>query len=740
MQTMTATTMSASLPRTVVPSRILTTPIVLSLGMLPWLGVTLWTGGIAAAGCLLGYTLMVLSVGYAAAAFALVGVRVNAIALAPALGIFLFAGTGGLGLRLGLSLRSVFLLWIVMALVGAVALWNDRSTWTSEPLPYGKTLIALSAVICLVYFVPGAIKDAVVRSDGSYGWMYVDTQHFYAIAAAIKSTIGAPRSPGSVAVDLNYHFGPYVPAAMISSFTGLDLGDSLVRVTRAVALWSLVFSTFALGTVLSVKATGEKIGGLFSVIGLFFYGSIMSLFSNEANSSSPVTGAILYRIPGIEVVADGGPFSHLVLGHSVLHGLVAITAVMGLCLMAVDSGANQKWRQIGLLVLPALALPNNSVAALYLLAAVGIILFWESWRSPWSWLSVLAMVGLFLAAWWLMGFRQSTDAAGAGIKHNMLAQWPAIVIWFTIGLGFRLLAFQWISKSFRDHMSVLVAATFVGFLVFDITLHLYDDNERYGIYFLQALFSIFAFSRLKSSFWLSEQRKVWSASWFRLAGRGLAVLAGIAVLARLALFLAHTHTDMTGLGQRAALALLVAALCFGAATLMRRSSRFAGAASVVLMAVLAVGIFAWITPWLNFGIGRMKMPVSVSAAEVAELHLLDRLAAPDERFATNRHEIDSLAKRRARSYGYGAISERPVLVEGYLDRGLIQLPWFHSLLRDNDLMFTTTDPDTLHRLAKQYQVQWLVAQPGSDLALQRPLPPWLIEEQRTGSLKIYKVN
>jgi hypothetical protein len=714
--------------------------MVLGLGMLPWLLVTLWTGGWAAAGYLIGYILIVLAVGYGAAAFALVGVRVNAIALAPALGIFLFAGTGGLAVRLGLSLRSIFVLWVVLAAAGAAALWNNRSTWISEPLPYGKTLIALSALICLVYFVPGAKTDSVLRPDGSYGWMYVDTQHFYAIAATIKSSIGVPRSPGSFAVGLNYHFGPYVPAALISSFTGLDLGDALVRVTRAAALWSLVFSTFALGTVLSLKATGEKIGGLFAVIGLFFYGSIMSLFSNEGNSASYVTGAILHRIRGIEVVADGGPFSHLLLGHSAMHGLVAITAVLGLCLMAVESGVHQKWPVLGLLALPALAVPNNSVAALYLLAAVAIILFWDGWRSLRTWACLLAMAALFLAAWWLMGFHQSTDAAGAALKLDVLAHWPDLLVWFTIGLGFRILAFQWISRSFRDRISVLVAVTFVGFLIFDIALHLYDDNERYGLYFLQALFSIFAFSRLNSSFWRAEQRKKWAASWLRLAGIGLAVFAGIALLARVVLFLVHTHPALTDLGKRAAAALLVAAVCLGLALLMRRNSRFASAASAVLMAVLAVGLFAWITPWLNFGLGRMNLGVSVSAAEVAGLHRLDRLAAPNERFATNRHDIDSLAKRRARSYAYTAISERPVLVEGYLDRGLIQLPWLSSMLHDNDLMFTTTDPETLHRLTREYQVQWLVAKPGSDLALQRPLPPWLIEEQHTGSLKIYKVN
>src|SRR5271157_6292 len=94
-----------------------------------------------------------------------------------------------------------------------------------------------------------------------------------------------------------------------------------------------MLSCFGLGTLLSLKANGGKFGGIMSVAGLFFYGSLLSLFTDERNSSSPVTGAILFKIPGVEVRSDGGPFSHLILGHSTLHALGAITAIMGLCLI-----------------------------------------------------------------------------------------------------------------------------------------------------------------------------------------------------------------------------------------------------------------------------------------------------------------------------------------------------------------------------------------------------------------------
>ena len=142
-----------------------------------------------------------------------------------------------------------------------------------------------------------------------------------------------PKRPGTATAELCYRFGPYAPSAAVSRITGLALGDAYARVTRGASLWALVLSCFGLGTLLSLKATGEKFGGIVSVAGLFFYGSLLSLFTEETSTSSYVTGAILFKIPNVQVLGNGGPFSHLILGHSVLHGLGAITAIMGLCLI-----------------------------------------------------------------------------------------------------------------------------------------------------------------------------------------------------------------------------------------------------------------------------------------------------------------------------------------------------------------------------------------------------------------------
>jgi hypothetical protein len=158
------------------------------------------------------------------------------------------------------------------------------------------------------------------------------------------------------------------------------------------------------------------------------------------------------------------------------------------------------------------------------------------------------------------------------------------------------------------------------------------------------------------------------------------------------------------------------------------------------MVALLIGFLAWITPWLNFGLGRMKMDIYLTPGEVQGLHRLGELAAPNERFATNKHAVDSLAANRERSYSYGALSERPVLLEGYLDHAETALPWFDTLLHDNDLMFSTSDPETVRDIAKTWHVRWLIARPGTDIALTRPLPAWLVEQHNCGDLKIYRID
>src|ERR1035437_618014 len=513
--------------------------VTMAFAFLPWLAVVFFTAGGWAALNFFGYAIVVFAAGYSIVSMALpASARTQTIFLAPALGTLAISALTAFWLRLGLPLTWVPALWLGLMAAGAVSLWSDRALWAKSSVGYGGALVVLSVLICAVYFLPGARNDAVVRRDGSFNWIYGDTQYFHSVAASIKNSDGPPKAPGISIEELRYHFGPYAPAAAISRLDGLELGDAFARVTRGVSLSALVLSCFGLGTFLSLKANGGKFGGVMSVAGLFFYGSLLSLFTDERNGSSYVTGAILFVIPTVAVPADGGPFSHLTLAHSLLHGLGAVTAIMGVCLIQRERGAFPSWQEFILVALPAFVVSVNSVAALYCLGIVGILLFWGRLGEARSWLSIMLMFGLFLGAWHIMGYSHSPDMAGAAINRHPETYWWWVVICFTVGLGFRIVGFRWISQPLRGPLSALVIASTLGLLLFNLSIQL-DGNERYGMYYLDSMFSIFAFSRLTSGWWRGAERARWITEWLRLTGKAVFFFIAYAVLMRILDYITH---------------------------------------------------------------------------------------------------------------------------------------------------------------------------------------------------------
>ncbi len=719
------------------------TSVVVALVFLPWIAVVLFTAGGYAALNFLAYAIMVVAAGYCIISATLPApAQSKTIFLAPAAGILAISALTAFWVRLGLPLILAPALWLALTVAGVVGFWRDRARWAKSTVAYGLTLALFSALICAVYFLPSARNDLVQRRDGSFNWNYIDTQHFHSIAASIKNGGSPPKTPGTATAELFYHFGPYAPAAAISKLDGLDLGDAVARVTRGASLWSLVLSCFGLGTLLSLKATGGEFGGIMSVAGLFFYGSLLSLFTGEMNRAGQVTGAILFTIPDVGVRALGGPFDQLRVGHSLLHGLGAITVIMGVCLVAREWKSPLTWRSLVLLVLPALAVPVNSVAALYCIGVAGILLFWGNLGATRPWLPIMLMLCLFLGAWKIMGYGHAPDAARAMIKEHVTWQWWTLAVWLIVGLGFRIVGFSWISQPLKDPLSAMVLASILGLLAFSLLLQLKDENERYGIYFLQSILSIFAFSRVTSGCWRGVERSQMIAEWLRLAKTGMILLTVGGTLIACVAAATHRHTGITHFGRKLFLSFLLLSLLAGMSALMKRSRRFSAVGSAILMGALLVGFLAWTTDWLRYGMGRVKTGITYAPGEVRGLRRLGELMAPDERFATNKHALDmeSLPPPNERSYGYSALSERPVLLEGYLDRGETEIPWFKTLLHDNDLLFSATDPETLREIARTWHVRWLVARPGTDISLQRPLPTWLVEQQDCGDLKIYRID
>jgi hypothetical protein len=718
-------------------------PVVISLVFLPWMAVVLFTAGGWAALNLLAYAVVVFATGYSIIYLTVPATaRSQTIVFAPAAGILVISAITALWVRLGLPLIWSLALWLGLMAAGLMCLWLDRARWVKSTVTHGLMLVFFSALICLVYFLPSARNDLVHHPDGSFEWMFIDTQHFHAIAASVKAGGSPPKTPGTATAELLYHFGPYAPAAAISRLDGLELGDAVARVTRGTSLWALVLSCFGLGTLLSLKASGKSFGGIMSVAGLFFYGSLLSLFNDERTTLGHMARAIFFNIPRVEVPADGGPFNHFLGGHSVLHGMVAITAIMGLCLVERDRKTGLTKLDFVLLTLPAFAVAINLEASLYCLGVAGILLFWGRLGAPRSWLSIALMVCLFFAAWSVMGYSHSSDAGLATINRDAVGQWWEIAVWFIIGLGFRIVGLRWIKMPLKDPLSVLVLTTFVGWLAFSLLIHLRDENERYGIYFLQSIFSILAFSRITFGCWRGAERSQMITDWLGLAKKGMILLFALAVMIRIVVYVMHSQVWVASLRLQILPFLFLLVLIASTLALMKRSPRFSAVGSVVVMCILLVGFLAWIPTWFRFGLQTVPTDVTYSPGEARGLRHLGEIMAPNERFATNKHTLDRIQPLPPLelSYGYSALSERPVLLEGYLARGELALPWFKTLLHDNDLLFSTTDPETMRGIARTWQVRWLVARPGTDIALPRPLPLWLIKQQNCGDLKVYRID
>jgi hypothetical protein len=719
-------------------------PIFVAMGLvfLPWIAVVVYTAGWWAALNLLAYAIMVFAIGYGIASMALpASARTQVILLAPALGILAISALTAFWLRLGMALIWAPALWLGLFAVGALCLWQDRAVWAKSTVAYGWTLALISAMICAVCFLPSASNDLVQRRDGSFNWKYIDTQQFYSIAESIKSGGSPPKTPGTVTVELLYHFGPYTPAAAISRLDGLDLGDALARVTRGASIWALMLSCFGLGALLSLRATGTKFGAIMSVAGLFFYGPLLLLipFNGPRYSSGSLIGSLFFKTSIERMLPAAIPYDHLLSGHSVLHGLGAITAIMGLCLAEKAWDSALTWRGVTLLALPALAVPVNSIASLYCVGVVVILLFWGRLGATRPWLSIALMFCLFLAAWKIMGYGHSPDAH-VMFKEHAPAQWWMLLMWFLSVLGFRIVGFRWISQPLKEPLSALVLTSVLGWLAIFLLLNLVDGGERYGIYFLQSMFSIFAFSRVPSRWWHGAKRFQMIADWLRLAIKGMILFVVCGFLIGFVAYATHSKAGISYFVPKLLLACLSLALLVTASALMKRSTRFSRLVSATLMCVLMAGFLAWSPDWVKYARGLVHTDITYSSGEVRGLRRLGELMAPGEVFATNKHDVNMTEDGRGRSNGYSALSGRPVLLEGYLNRGENMLPWFSGLLRDNDLLFSTTDPEALRDISRKWHVRFLVARAGTDIALRRPLPPWLIEEQDCGDLKIYRID
>jgi hypothetical protein len=573
----------------------------------------------------------------------------------------------------------------------------------------GVGISVLSTIVCIVYFTPSVISDAVHLPDGGYQWLYVDTQYFMAIAASVKSGLGSVRLPGMSSGQLDYHFGPYALAGGWSALTGLELADSVARVARGSAQLSLVLSTVGLGHVIGHNWEAGRIAGIFGGFGLFFYGSMGALFAEQSNSSSEIEQAVLFEIPYMGLpISDGGPFTHIMLGHSVLHGLIGITAVLGVVLYELygEKRPFERPRPYLLLPISTLLVAVNSVAGI---GAAGIVfslvlLFSKEKTKPV--VGVAISFGLLVLFLWIMGYIGGGRSSRLEIDpYFQNVWWFSVFTWFFVGLGIRTISLSLLEKWRTDPASAMILVATVGFALFTLLINdQHWGNDRYGFSFLQSIYSISGFALLGVAMEKARSgASPWSWLTKRIARTGLwsgLLFLVISLVGLLGFAMAWKRLDKVLVGS---LAVIMASFLL---LHMPRGYRPQVIGSVVGICVL-VGSFAWVPTFLNFGFDELNVRVDLRSSEVAALRKIREESGERDVIATNHHSIESIPSRPERSYGYRALSERPVLLEGW-QYGEKFHNRYAEIKKDNESIFNSKSCVEVNNVLKKYNVKYII--------------------------------
>ena len=716
--------------------------LVVPLAVAPWVLVALVTGGPSVAVHML-VTLAVLGgLGALALRYGMTEHGEALYLLAIPVGFVFAASLLALGLRIGLSVRITGWALVALGLMGLLMVRGEGRGLGRQHLRYGVLYIVLSAMVCGLYFAPGAWQDGVTTADGSFQWMYIDTQYQMANAAVAKTDQAPPAMPGMSTAPFIYHFAPYSVAGAISAMTGLTIADATVRVVRGIGLLALLLASLGLGRILARRIGDADLGGIASVVGLFLYGSLSALFGSTNNTTATAElPAVLFPMPGLAgVVHDGGWFSHLVLGHSELWGGIGLLVTLALVTHRLTSITRPRTSVDLSIVVPALVLPINVIAgigATGVVASVYAIMAIRHRRALLVSAGSLVVAGLVA---WIMGYIGSPSASGVAIDAGYSAKALTLWRWLFVGLGVRVVAGAWFRRLRIDPAAWILIALVAGY--FPIWFFLkdsFDGHNLYALKFLQGVLSVYAFAWLGGLLGRTEQ------SWFSTVARELLRWSwrlGV-VLLTVDLVAASLTTIRGQVTPRplvfATIGALAVTLCSGVLLVWReRSPTGWRLASVAVFLVISLGFAAWLPSWMGYGLNRLRLHVTMSSDEVAALRWVRDTSRPDALIATNHHSIDAFRARRDRSYGYRMMAERPILLEGW-EYGEMLTPQFPAVRRDNQVLFQTEDTDKARAIVQKYNIKYIVTAPGTDLQV-TPEASWLQLAAHYGSVKVYQVQ
>lgn len=657
-------------------------------------------------------------------------------------GYLTVSGLIPLSVKLGANPVAVFWALTILMVVVSIRHFVQRSSIQIPKLQGLLILVPISLIVALLYYLPGAIRDAVYLPDGSFNWMYVDTQYFHAIASTVKSSVGIPKQPGTSFAYLSYHFGPYSTAGILSAVLNITVGDALVRVVRPIALISLILSTYAAGRFLGRGMEREATGGILAVVGLFFYGSIASLSANPAFSNL-TAGTILSELPHL-IPSSGGLFTHLILGHSQVHGMNALL-VLVLILLAKLQTYDERYFKLDPSVFgPAIVFPTSILLGFACLGLYAVVLFWFGARYKRTLLTLGVAISAAILSAWIMGYLNtlsSGQVVGFTPAQTMQKNLFSSFVWFYIGLGVRLYAFTKIKNPFRDPVSATLLILFSGFLA--TSMFIPDYDSRYGLLYAQGVLNVFSFA------WLSlPLHAAINGDWpdvFSEVNKFIRVViisSVVFLLCAMACYLlTNNFSDYSiSITRTIKYSFELALLSTASLFLFYKAKGLRLLLTAFMTSIYFFGFSAWVTDWEDYGLGKLKRDVTISKGEVHGLEVLRKLSHKGDIIVTNQHSLPDLKQNRPyRSFEYGALSERPVLIEGWEYSPIKNTPVFNEAYRDNELVFNSDNTDLLKSIINKYKIKYIVAKPGTDLKIVNKFPNWLKTISDTGSLKIYSV-
>ncbi|WP_455387810.1 hypothetical protein [Petrachloros mirabilis] len=653
------------------------------------------------------------------------------------------------GVRAGLPSAAMFWACASVGVLGLVlaAFRIKQAGMLRRPVTGGYRYILLSAIICGIYFVPPAFREAVLLPDGTFQWMYADTQYHMALATSVKIAEGRPQMPGMDGAELKYHFAPYAISGALSSALPVPISQSYARILRGLAQFVMMISALGLGFVIVQLSGLPSAAAIGSPILLFFYGSLSALLTPFSNSATAFTSAVLYSVPQLAVPSDGGPFEHILLGHSSVHSSIGLALVLSIAASLVaPKRSTLRALPVGAVLMPGIVAALNSVTGA---AGAGLIAVAAVIRGPMAFRNwVLALMTLCgaAAAFAAMGYLGSAMDKMV-IDTRMYEEFPRIAVWAIIGLGARGILFSPAIARYPFGIRVLLVLLLLGFLGFTVVFKdIWWGNDRYGVIFLQCSLSMLAGPLVMSCLSpvpdkTAAARK--TAKFLLQGTKRIAVLFAVAALIGLITVFEYGQPANTGLNYaywfKLVLTIALAATVGSAigSYLLAARSRMGDVVARVVLVVYAIGFLAWVPGWLDFGLDRAHLAVRQPPVVVAGLLKLRSLAGQESIIATNDDSVATIPSRPERSYGYYALAERPVLLEGW-QYGEKLHPRFPIIHRDNTVLFKTRDPAEFWGIVKRYGIDYIVAKPGTDIALPIPHPSWL-RRLPTPGLVIYNV-